>query len=46
MLHEEQRESHMFVFDVLSRRKLDRKPSELFDLPCVHHLQAGHHSFL
>lgn len=30
----------------LAERKLDRKPSELFNLPCIHHLQAGHHSFL
>lgn len=30
----------------LAERKLDRKPSELFNLPCIHHLQASHHSFL
>lgn len=30
----------------LAKRKLDRKPSELFNLLCIHHLRAGHHSFL
>lgn len=30
----------------LAERKLDRKPSELFNLPCIHHLKPGHYSFL